>query len=61
MKIAIYLVWPGLGWSLLTGGRCSEMVINAGLTVPIIKKHTKLKMFKISKKCFIFTYSMENF
>jgi len=35
------LVWPGLGWSLLSGGRCSELVINAGLTVPI--KNTKIK------------------
>jgi len=27
------LVLPGLGWPLLTGGHCSEVVFNTGLTV----------------------------
>jgi hypothetical protein len=27
------LIWPGLGWLLLAGSRCSEVAINSGLTV----------------------------
>jgi hypothetical protein len=33
IKLVLILdVW-GSGWSLLTGGRCSEVVVNTGLTV----------------------------
>jgi len=33
--IKLVLIWDvwGSGWLLLTGGRCSEVVVNAGLTV----------------------------
>jgi hypothetical protein len=28
----LQLDWSDLGWPLLTGGRCSEVVVNTGLT-----------------------------
>jgi hypothetical protein len=33
------MIWPGLGWPLLAGGRCSEVAVNSGLTV--IRKKSK--------------------
>jgi hypothetical protein len=35
--IKLILIWDvwGSGWSLLTGGLCSEVVVNTGLTVYI--------------------------
>ncbi len=36
IKLFIFLVDRGSGWSLFTGGRCSEVVVNTGLTlIPI--------------------------
>ncbi len=32
-KLLFHLVWPGLDWPLLTGGRCSEVVVKTGLIV----------------------------
>jgi hypothetical protein len=34
-RIKLQLVWDvwGSGWPLLTGGRCSEVAVNTGLTV----------------------------
>jgi hypothetical protein len=32
-KLVIKIVWPELGWSLLTGGSYSEVAVNTGLTV----------------------------
>jgi hypothetical protein len=34
LKLQCNLVWPVLGWPLLTGGCYSEVVVNTGLTVP---------------------------
>jgi hypothetical protein len=31
----LILVGPDSGWSLLSGGRCSEVVVRSGLTVPV--------------------------
>jgi hypothetical protein len=31
-KLVSKLAWPDLGWQLLTGGRCSEVAVNTGLT-----------------------------
>ncbi len=33
---------PDRGWSLLTGVRCSEVVVNTGLTVVIVNNIQKL-------------------
>jgi hypothetical protein len=32
-KLLLNLIWPGLGWPLLAGGRSSEVAVNTGLTV----------------------------
>jgi hypothetical protein len=32
-KLVSKLAWPDLAWPLLTGGCCSEVVVNTGLTV----------------------------
>jgi hypothetical protein len=39
-KLICYLVWTVLGWPLLTGGCCSEEVVNTGLAVctTVVKK-----------------------
>jgi hypothetical protein len=29
----LHLIWPVLGWLLLAGGCCLEVVVNSGLTV----------------------------
>ncbi len=34
LKLVLELVWLGLVWPLLTGGRYSEVAISTGLTVP---------------------------
>ena len=46
-KLVLKLVWPDLVWSLLTGGRYSEVVINTGLTVVYTRRE------KWCTKCFI--------
>jgi hypothetical protein len=32
-KLLLNLIWLGLGWPLLAGGRCLEVAVNTGLTV----------------------------
>jgi hypothetical protein len=32
-KLLLNLIWPGLGWPLLAGSRCSEVAVSTGLTV----------------------------
>jgi len=59
-KLVLKLVRPDLVWSLLTGGRYSEVVINTGLTVVytrINKRCTKCFIVNCysSKPCFILT------
>ena len=46
--IKLQLVWDvwGSGWPLLTGGRCSEVAVNTGLTVP-----GRLLYIILSPKC----------
>ena len=33
VKLELILAGPDRGWPLLTGGRCSEVVVSTGLTV----------------------------
>ena len=35
-KLVSKLAWPDLAWPLLTGGRCSEVAVNTGLTLTVI-------------------------
>jgi hypothetical protein len=46
--IKLQLVWDvwGSGWPLLTGGRCSEVAVNTGLTVvALLIVHLKERFF----------------
>jgi hypothetical protein len=46
----MYLIWPGLGWPWLTGGRCSEVAVNSGLTVFDICTTWNIRSFSEIKK-----------
>jgi hypothetical protein len=43
-KLILNLIWPGLDWPLLAGGRCSEVAVNTALTVAIYTAKPVLKI-----------------
>ncbi len=61
------LVWPDLVWPLLTGGRCSEVAVNIGLTVLwFIKSDHKIwlitvTMISLSSFCFFKVILKQNY